>query len=369
MFGAFRPQSSSWSCSRKREWASHYCGVCVALGASFGQAARLATNFDATLISVLIEAQRDEPVARESHVCPLRGFRRLEVVVPTAGEARYAASLSASMVAAKLDDHASDGDGPARWFPELYRSVAARLRRRAEPVARSLGFDSGLLDEAVTEQAGRESHPDRDFLYYSAPTERSAAAAFEHTAELAGRLENCRLLGEIGALYGRMIYVLDAFRDLDGDLKSQRFNALNASSPGNEPDMARALFYGALRRCRQLVGELTLLRPALLRELLVELPAGVGQSIFGPDPEAERLESAAEEKRRRSAEKRRRSTEKHRKKAGFDRGDCCGCSCDCCFDCLSIARAGGHSGRCCGSADCCCSGACCCDGACCCCDC
>ena len=143
MFGVLKPTSGAWNCSLRNEWAGHFCGTCLALGDAFGQPARLATNFDAVLISALTEAQSAEPAARTSHVCPLRGFRRLAVVAPSAPGAQYAASLSMFMVATKIDDHAADGDGFVGQLPTFFTHLARRMRKTTRQVARGLGFDIG----------------------------------------------------------------------------------------------------------------------------------------------------------------------------------------------------------------------------------
>jgi hypothetical protein len=252
------------------------------LGDGFGQPARLATNYDAVLISALTDAQSAEPAARTSHVCPLRGFRRLSVVAPSASGARYAASLSMLMVATKIDDHAADGDGFIGQLPSLFTSLARRLRNTTRQVAQRLGFDIREIVEAVSEQGGREAQSGRGFLFYSEPTERSVAAAFAHTAQIADQPENYAPLAEVGGLFGRLVFLLDSYRDLDDDRRGGAFNALTASSEkGGEKPLARGLFSDAHAKIRQLLDELHLARPQLVRQLLVDDLGAVGERTLG----------------------------------------------------------------------------------------
>lgn len=39
-----------------KEWMAHLCGLCLTLRGEHGQAARLVTNYDGLLVSVLVEA-------------------------------------------------------------------------------------------------------------------------------------------------------------------------------------------------------------------------------------------------------------------------------------------------------------------------
>ncbi|MEM8993368.1 MAG: DUF5685 family protein, partial [Acidobacteriota bacterium] len=149
MFGVLSPTDAAWSCRLRNDWAGHFCGTCLALGDAFGQPARLATNYDAVLISALTDAQRDEPAERQVHLCPLRRFRRLAVVPASDEGTRYAASLSMLMVATRVDDGVTDRDGLSGRLPALSRFTARRLRAKAEPVAGALGFDFTEIEAAA----------------------------------------------------------------------------------------------------------------------------------------------------------------------------------------------------------------------------
>lgn len=152
MFGVLKP-ICSWSCHEKSEWMGHLCGTCLALRDHCGQTARLTTNYDAALISVLCEAQAAAPLPTVTHVCPLRGLRRAEVIAPSASASRYAASLSTLMAATKIDDHAADGDGWVARLPTLFKALGRRWRKAARP----LGFDTGNIERHTAEQDARES--------------------------------------------------------------------------------------------------------------------------------------------------------------------------------------------------------------------
>ncbi|MCG1043637.1 hypothetical protein KQH60_14360, partial [Mycetohabitans sp. B8] len=99
-----------WPCRHRlgREltaaWRAQLCGLCLALRDDYGQAARIATNYDGLVVSVLVEAQSMTPAARRTAgPCPLRGMRRADVAT---GEcARLAAVVSLALAAARVRDH------------------------------------------------------------------------------------------------------------------------------------------------------------------------------------------------------------------------------------------------------------------------
>jgi hypothetical protein len=91
---------------------AHLCGLCLTLRDEHGQLARLATNVDGLLLSILVEAQA--PVAGQYRVagpCPLRHMRPATVTASTELGIRYAAAVSLVAAASHIHDHVADGDG------------------------------------------------------------------------------------------------------------------------------------------------------------------------------------------------------------------------------------------------------------------
>lgn len=81
---------------------AHLCGLCLTLRAEHGQAARLVTNYDGLLVSVLVEAQAPElSPRRKAGPCALRGMQTAEVVTARAQGARLAAAASLLLAAAR----------------------------------------------------------------------------------------------------------------------------------------------------------------------------------------------------------------------------------------------------------------------------
>src|SRR6516165_6087386 len=110
VFGIIRPCGHRLGGELRAAWQAHLCGMCLSLRDDHGQAARLATNYDGLVISVLAEAQADgAPERRTAGRCALRGMRKADVAIGDC--TRLAATVSLVLAAAKLRDHADDGDG------------------------------------------------------------------------------------------------------------------------------------------------------------------------------------------------------------------------------------------------------------------
>ncbi|WP_371573076.1 DUF5685 family protein [Streptomyces sp. NBC_01314] len=214
----------------RTEWMAHLCGLCLALRGEYGQFARVATNYDGLIVSVLTEAQseRTGEWRRGAGPCPLRGMRSAEVAQ---GEgARLAATVSLVLAAAKIRDHVADGDGLLGRRPVTLaaRRIAHRWDRAGATGGERLGFDTAVLLGAVERQPQIErlTGPGGSLLTVTEPTETATAAAFAHTAVLAGRPGNAEPLAEAGGLFGRLAHLLDAVEDLDADEAAGAWNPI-----------------------------------------------------------------------------------------------------------------------------------------------
>ncbi|MFG1807267.1 DUF5685 family protein [Streptomyces sp. NPDC049040] len=252
MFGIIRPCRHRMSEGMAASWLAHLCGLCLALRDGHGQVARIATNYDGLIISVLVEAQTAATADRRRTAgpCPLRGMRTAPVA--TGEGARLAAAVSLVLASAKMRDHVEDRDGLYRRRPvaATARGVARRWDRAGARTGGDLGFDTAVLVDAAGRQAAIEAAagPGTPLLAVTEPTETATAAAFAHTAVLAGCPANKPPLEEAGRLFGRLAHLLDAVEDLAADTRSGAWNPLTAT--GTDLAEARRLCDDALHGIR-----------------------------------------------------------------------------------------------------------------------
>ncbi|MEV0642178.1 DUF5685 family protein [Streptomyces sp. NPDC050619] len=282
MFGIVRPCRHRLGESLTTQWMAHLCGLCLALRKDHGQFSRIVTNYDGLLISVLTDAQTDRDGAgrRTAGPCPLRGMRTASVAH---GEgARLAAAVSLVLASAKVRDHVADGDGLLGRRPVALaaRRVATSWGRAGARTGSDVGFDTAVLVDAVDRQLGIETlaGPGTSLLTVTEPTETATAAAFAHTAVLAGRPGNAEPLAETGRLFGRLAHLLDAVEDREADAASGAWNPLTAT--GTPLAEARRLADDALHGIRLALREAEFTDSRLAHRLLVhELRTSVDRAF------------------------------------------------------------------------------------------
>ena len=274
MFGIIRPCRHRLAEEMRTEWMAHLCGLCLALRADHGQFSRVATNYDGLVISVLVDAQSRHTGAadgrrRTAGPCPLRGMRGAQVAQ---GEgARLAAAVSLVLASAKVRDHIADRDGllARRPVAAAARRVAAGWDRAGARTGGELGFDTSVLVAAVERQQERESAagPGGSLLDVTEPTETATAAAFAHTAVLAGRPGNAEPLAEAGRLFGRLAHLLDAVEDLAADEAAGAWNPVAAT--GTDRARVRELCDDAVHGIRLALRDVDFVDGGLAHVLLV----------------------------------------------------------------------------------------------------
>ncbi|MFD3516529.1 DUF5685 family protein [Streptomyces sp. NPDC058657] len=283
MFGIVRPCSHRLGEGLKTEWMAHLCGLCLALRRDHGQFSRVVTNYDGLIASVLTEAQsvRTTDWRRTAGLCPLRAMRSAPVAQ---GEgARLAAAVSLVLASAKVRDHVADGDGllARRPLALAARRIARSWDRAGARAGASLGFDTSVLVDAVDRQGGIEALAGigTPLLFVTEPTETATAAAFAHTAVLAGRPGNAAPLAEAGKLFGRLAHLLDAVEDQAADDASGAWNPLTAT--GTSRAEARRLCDDAVHGVRLALREAEFVDSKLVHVLLAhELHESVNR-VFG----------------------------------------------------------------------------------------
>ncbi|MEZ4527513.1 MAG: DUF5685 family protein [Desulfobacterales bacterium] len=334
MFGIIRGCGLE-PCQRE-EWKAHYCGLCMALGKYHGQAARMMLNGDGVLLSVLCEAQSRQLYERTVHRCLFAGGKALPVADPDAPGPGYASLVSAFMASALISDHIRDGDGRIRYAKGFFSNLARKWHQSARNLSSVFGFEPESIEKQLQQQNIAEQCTGRDFLFWSQPTELAAAAAAVHTAKICHMPQNLEPLFEIGRMFGRILFLLDSYRDYAQDQAGKKFNALARSFLLHQmQENARMLFGFAHEELRKNFAKLRLFHPDTAESLFTVQLSRIGEQCLAMSPGI--------------------LNEKAKKRKFSDRFGCSrNCHCDCCCDdCCECAECGDNSGCDCGS---------CCDG-------
>ncbi len=211
MFGYVTVNQNELKLKDYDRYRSYYCGLCRVLGKRHGIAGELTLNYDMTFLTILLNGLYERPLKNEQHRCMVHPVKKHDMVFNEVTE--YAADMGILLAYYKcLDDIRDDGSMRARAF-------AMKTRKNAERLIVDYPRQAEAIKKNVEALAAAEDAGEYDL-------DRIAGFTGNLTAEVFVMQEDewADELREIGFFLGKFIYLLDAYDDLEKDLKKGEYN-------------------------------------------------------------------------------------------------------------------------------------------------
>ena len=193
------------------KYRSYYCGLCHALNDEYGYTGRLTLNYDMTFLVMLLSDLYDEEDKTEYARCMLHPAhkhcsRRNEIT-------DYCADMCILLTYYKCADDWNDEKKLSKkiWAGSLKRKcrrIAEKYPEKAEMVKSKLFLLAELEGEEVT-------HIDKTARVFG----ELMAAIFAYKDD-----EWKNDLYKVGFYLGKYVYLLDAYEDIEEDMKSGSYN-------------------------------------------------------------------------------------------------------------------------------------------------
>lgn len=228
MFGLMRNAHPSRLQEDIHQYRLSYCGTCKSMGAMYGQGTRFLLNFDAVFLSEMLSALSDVPMqewnsAFFSHNCFDLPKNQGEIPLSL----QYVATVNVILAELKTDDNLKD---QSFVFWGMVKKAFSTSFRKANQQMADFGLDTAdLWKEIAAQQALEKGNPQVNFWDYAQPTANMTAMIFAKGAALMGKTAEIEKMYALGENFGKLIYLLDAYKDYEQDKKAQQFNALRAT--------------------------------------------------------------------------------------------------------------------------------------------
>lgn len=213
----------------RHSYRLHMCGVCHALGDSYGLVARWLTSHEIILLNILTRAQMPNPSTVVMRRCPLNPLRHVPTNADVASQ--FAANVAVSLAHISVTDDLQDAG--AHYGTQFAQWLLSKPYRAALQSLSTAGFDTETLTTLSQYQAAIEV--DATGGDPTQPTATTSAHLFAMTARLADHTDNEEPLAIIGAAYGAYLYLMDAFRDYPKDIINGDYNPLQPYTEANGP--------------------------------------------------------------------------------------------------------------------------------------
>jgi hypothetical protein len=149
---------------------------------------------------------------------------------------QFAATTNIILTEFKLADHLAD-EGKRRY--QFAQKLFSKEFQTAESLLKIWDFPLAEVREILQSQTGRENeiagkNADAILERLAAPTAETTGIFFAEGAKLIGKNELVNTTRELGLIFGKLIYLLDAFEDYEKDFSLNQFNAIRAAYNLNE---------------------------------------------------------------------------------------------------------------------------------------
>ncbi|KNF09968.1 hypothetical protein CLPU_1c01330 [Gottschalkia purinilytica] len=217
MFGYVIPYKSELKMKEYNMFRAYYCGLCKAMGKEANQMVRMGLNYDLTFMGLLLSSIQEDRSQITFEGCIANPFKK-KPIVQMNNALKYTSNISTMLIYFKLIDDWNDeksitsllGTVPfinsvkksSRKYPSQYNDIKKYLKE----LSKLENNKCNKVDEAA-DMFGKlmESISTPDFI----------------TDE-----KIIRTLKWLGYNLGRWIYILDAFNDIEEDIKKKNYNPI-----------------------------------------------------------------------------------------------------------------------------------------------
>jgi hypothetical protein len=218
MFGYIIPDKPELKMKEYELFRAYYCGVCKSMGRSFGPISRFALSYEAVFMGLLLSAVNKEKSDMRREACIANPFKK-KWVIKNNKYVDFAADINVILTYYKLIDNWNDEKHlPSYAAKQLFRS----------------GYNKAAKGNSITDSIIKDALKKQSKLEQEKCSSIDAAA--EPTAEMMRDILLCgckdadksvqRAMEWLGYNIGKWIYTIDAYDDIEKDIKSGSYNPL-----------------------------------------------------------------------------------------------------------------------------------------------
>ena len=211
MFGYVRINKMDLTFREFDVYKGYYCGLCKYLKQNHGEISRLSLNYDITFLILLLTSVYRPKSTITQEVCIANPIKKKARIVNEVTE--YAASMNVLLTYYKLEDNLHDDKGIKDIL--AYHIYKGKLKKSYEKYPEKADYIKNQL--LVLQNLEESNSTDIDAVSNTFGNLMGEIFAYKND-----KYEHD--LRIIGFNIGKYIYILDAYEDLDKDIKKGRYN-------------------------------------------------------------------------------------------------------------------------------------------------
>lgn len=216
MFGYITPDKPELKIREFEVFRGYYCGVCKSIAKRAGHRGRCILSYDTAFLALLLDSLQKKPVAGSLKRCFVHPLKKRFIVTENSA-LEYASDINILLAYYNLKDKWQDEKklvGPAGML--LLRKGFNRVKQKHPMLVQDVQSELDNLQHLEQQQC--------DFMdEVSEPFAGLMRRVFEYGSENPSEKE---ALGWIGYNLGKWIYLMDAYEDIEDNIKSGSYNPL-----------------------------------------------------------------------------------------------------------------------------------------------
>ena len=192
-------------------YQGYYCGLCRVLKEKYGIKGQMTLSYDMTFLAMLLSDLYEPELTRGTTKCIVHPFEKHPTIRTEFTE--YAADMNILLTYYKcLDDWNDDRKADRKLLADMLCGPVCKIRNKYPEKA-------DLIRRTLDEMSEKEKQKVRDVDEMSALFGEILGTIFSYRDD-----EWADELYTIGNNLGRFIYIMDAYEDIEDDIKKNRYN-------------------------------------------------------------------------------------------------------------------------------------------------
>lgn len=206
-----------------RKYRAYYCGLCQSLKENYGSLGQLTLTYDMTFLIILLNSLYEKEMEKSAHRCKTHPIQKRDMLQNEFTD--YAADMNLILAYYHLKDDWQD----ERKVSSL--AVGSAIRRKAEKAIKKYPRQSEVIRKELKALSALEADNEQNIDLPAGCFGRLMAEIMVYEKDIWEQT-----LRNIGFFLGKFIYIMDAYDDLEKDLKSGSYNPLKEYSKREDYD-------------------------------------------------------------------------------------------------------------------------------------
>ncbi len=223
MFGYVTPLKAELKVKDFTKFRSYYCGLCLHIKSTAGNLPRMVLNYDMTFLAVLLDSLSINEPKFQLNRCIVHPKEKKPVVINN-DALKYSAAMNLTLYYHKIkDDIEDDNDIKSKVLEKILYPYQKKINKSIDEININIKDNLKILREYENNKnfysIDEICHPFSDIV-------GNILKAYPN--KLVNDSDELRNnLYSLGHTLGKWIYLIDAFDDLEKDMKENKFNPIN----------------------------------------------------------------------------------------------------------------------------------------------